>query len=452
MTPLPRDPTFDATIGVLRDGYEYVWKHCRRLDSDAFTTRVMLHPAVCVHGVEAARLFYDESKMERHHALPRRVVTSLFGKKAVHTLDDEAHRVRKAAFLFLMSPTNLERLAHLAADRWRWAIRRWERQPTVVVFDETAQVLTAAVCAWAGVPLAPEDVASRARDLVALVDAFGGVGPRLWRGKRARHRTESWIRALVGATRRGAIAAAPNEALAVMAHHRDLGGALLDEHTAAVEVINVLRPTVAITWFVAFSALALARHPVMRARIATERRDGTAGAFADDFMQEVRRFYPFTPYLGAMVRAPFEWRGHAFAPGTLVILDVYGMLHDPALWERPDDFRPERFADRGADAFCFIPQGGGSLDQGHRCPGEWIVMHQTTLALHFLTRAMTWELAPHQDLRVSLRRMPTRPASGVVLRDVRATIELDAETPVQPSLTAARESAGALGRGELRSA
>src|SRR5205085_1893169 len=126
---------------------------CRRLRTDAFATRILLQRAVCVHGVDGARLFYDEAKVERHTALPRRVVTSLFGKRGVQTLDDEAHRVRKAAFLELMHPSSLTRLVEHTTTAWRGAIRRWERMPAIVLFDESARILTAATCAWAGVPL-----------------------------------------------------------------------------------------------------------------------------------------------------------------------------------------------------------------------------------------------------------------------------------------------------------
>jgi fatty-acid peroxygenase len=364
----------------------------------------------------------------------------------VHTLDGRAHRARKAAFLSLMSPSSLDALIGEAAHYWKLAIRRWTAQDSVVVLDEVQRVLAAAASAWAGVPLAAAEVAPRARDLAAMVDAFGGVGPRLWRGKLARARTQRWIAGLVDAVRRGVLRVDPRSALHVMSRLRDDGGELLDARTAAVEVINVIRPTVAVAWYVVFAALALHDHPGAAERLADEPLAigaAGAGAYADWFMQEVRRLYPFTPYLSARVRSAFTWRGHVFEPGTRVLLDVYGTLHDPRIWDAPDEFRPERFHNWRPGGFDLIPQGGGDPATGHRCPGEWITMHAVTLALHLFTRCITYRVVSNQDLSFDLARMPTQPRSGLVICQVHALPALEVEPPHLPSRTAVREAAAA---------
>ena len=438
MSNIPRDPAIDSTLALWREGYEFIWNRCRRYDSDLFLTRVMGRKTVCIHGVEAAALFYDERKFARHGGLPRRVVTSLFGKGAVHTLDDAAHRERKAAFMSLMRPESMQRLMDEAAQGWRRAIRDWQHSKRIVLLDETQQLLTEAVCNWAGVPVSRGEIARRARDLAAMVDAFGGVGPRLWRGKAARMRTERWIARYIEQVRERQLYAAPDSALSVMAQLRDHDGRQLDAKTAAVELINVLRPTVAIAWYIVFAAHALHRHPQMRDRIARESVDEGAGEYTDLFMQEVRRFYPFTPFLGARVRQAFEWRGQQFEPGTLVLLDVHGTDHDPTIWDCPEEFRPERFRSWSGSAFDFIPHGGGQHATGHRCPGEWITMHNLALALHFLTRCASYQVEPKQDLDIDLTRMPTQPASGFVIQRVRATFQLERPAPRLPSRSAER--------------
>jgi fatty-acid peroxygenase len=434
---IPRDTAFDSSLNLVREGYDFIWNRCQRFGSDQFETRIMGQKTVCIHGPEAAALFYDNTKFQRERAVPRRVVTSLFGKGAVHTLDDAAHQHRKAAFLRLMTPAEMTRLMDETAQSWRRSVHRWEKQiRPIVLFDEVRCLLAEAICSWAGVPLRPTERDMRGRDLAYMVDSFGGVGPRMWRGKLARVRCERWIGRLIDRTRRGDLHPKPDTGLHVMAHHRDLDGQPLDTKTAAVELLNILRPTVAIAWYVAFAAVALHEHPELRDKIAREAVGEEAGEYADLFMQEVRRFYPFTPYLGAKVRSSFHWKGHDFKPGDLVLLDVYGTHHDPRVWPRADVFEPERFREWSGGLYDFMPQGGGEHATGHRCPGEWITMHNLTLALHFLTRCVTYEMVPGQDLSMDRTRMPTRPKSGVLLRNVRATAALHLAAPRLPSTAA----------------
>jgi fatty-acid peroxygenase len=44
----------------------------------------------------------------------------------------------------------------------------------------------------------------------------------------------------------------------------DPDGSPLDDRTAAVELLNLLRPTVAVAWFVALAAATIAEHPETR--------------------------------------------------------------------------------------------------------------------------------------------------------------------------------------------
>ncbi|MFJ1735249.1 hypothetical protein [Streptomyces sp. NPDC088254] len=64
-----------------------------------------------------------------------------------------------------------------------------------------------------------------------------------------------------------------------------------------------------------------------------------------------------------------------------------------------------------------IPQGGGEPRSGHRCPGERVVVG--VLEALAVRLARLEHTVPEQDSMISLRRLPARPRSGVVLADVR---------------------------------
>lgn len=162
----------------------------------------------------------------------------------------------------------------------------------------------------------------------------------------------------------------------------------------------------------AFSALALHDHPEYRQKLQEDE------GLIKPFVQEVRRYYPFAPFIGARVREDFEWKGYHFPEGRLVVMDLYGTNHDEQIWDRPDEFRPERFYDWDGSPFNFIPQGGGDYDTGHRCAGEWLTIGQMEVTLKFLTQQIEYEV-PEQDLEIKLTRIPARPKSGFIIRNAR---------------------------------
>jgi fatty-acid peroxygenase len=403
----------DSTLAFVRDGYAFILRRSERDHTDVFKTRLLLMPFVCLRGEAAAEVFYDPERFERRGAAPPRAQKTLLGEGGVQGLDDGAHQVRKGMFMSLMTPARLRDLANLTTAQWHAAAVKWETQPQVILLDEVQELLCRAVCRWAGVPLRAAEVHLRTADFAAMIDSAGAVGIRHWRGRLGRARAERWAAGLITQVRAGTLTPDQETALSVIAHHRDGSGALLDEHTAAVELLNVLRPTVAVALYVVFTALALHDFPEAARSLSEGRR-----AARENFVQEVRRFYPFFPFAAAKVRRDFEWRGQQFSRGQRTLLDLYGTNHDRRTWGDPETFRPERFQTWNGSAYNFIPQGGGDHFQGHRCAGEWITTELLQGALRFLTEELTYTVPP-QNLHVNLRRFPARPASRLVLRDVR---------------------------------
>lgn len=410
---LPRAAGFDNTLALLREGYRFVPRRCELLGSDAFSTRIMLQRALCVRGEDAARMFYQPGRFTRRHALPATSMALLQDFGSVMALDDEAHRKRKAMFMSLYGPLERQRLVGLAAAQWRAQFARWPALPAVEVHRAAQEVLCHAACQWAGVPLSAEEARQRTTEFAAMVDAAGSAGPHNWRALLIRNRTEHWARALIDAVRAGQIQPAYDSALNVIARHRDAGGELIGRKDAAVELINILRPTVAISRYIVFAVLALHQHPAYRARAVDGDDD-----WLTMFVQEVRRFYPFIPVMGGRARHDFEWHGMHVEKGTWVLLDLYGTDHHPDIWGDPEVFRPERFERWQSSGFDLIPQGGGDHYSGHRCPGEFITMDLMKSAVKLFATEIDYDVPP-QDLSIDLGRVPTLPASGMVIERVR---------------------------------
>jgi fatty-acid peroxygenase len=396
----------DESLSVLWEGYGWMPNRRRRTGRDVVHARLMGQRTVGLCGPDAARFFYDENNVRRHNAIPGPVLSTLFGREAVHTLDGPEHRCRKGIFLSLADEDSVRDLVAAVTAAWDEITASWSTGQPVVLFDEASRMLTRGVCRWAGV----EEIETEAlaRDLVAMVDGFATAGPRHWRARSARKRREASFSALVDKVRSGVVEPSKGTALDVVAWHRDDDGALLTPQVAAVELLNVIRPTVAVCWFVAYAGHALHRWPQHREAL----RNGGA-VFAEAFAHELRRFYPFAPFLGAQAVKDLTWQGEHIPAGSLVLLDLYGQNHDERLWAVPYAFDPSRFPHRHIGEFELVPQGAGDPHTGHRCPGE-----PFTVAL---LKALSVRLArldydvPDQDLTISLRRLPARLRSGFVL-------------------------------------
>ncbi len=389
----------DDTLTLKLDGYAFIGHRCRELGTDVFETRILLQRTVCMLGADAARCFYDGERIQRDGAAPMRVQATLFGRGGVQSLDGAAHHVRKQMFMQLLAPANVRRLCELFETSLLSALPRWADR--AVLFDEAQDALCRAACAWAGITLDDE---RRIRDLAAMIDGGGGAGPRNWRGRVGRARAEWWVEKQIEQVRSGVLPGIG--ALGVFANSD------LEARIAAIELLNMIRPTVAVARYVTFAALALHEYPHTEDLVHDE-------STLDPFVHEVRRFFPFFPAVVGRARRTFTFHDVEIREGDRVMLDLYGTNHDPRVWERPDEFHPERFIGRAIDPYTLIPQGGGDTPTGHRCPGEALTIELIKSSVRFLTRRISYEVPP-QDLSISLSRIPAQPASRFVITNARA--------------------------------
>ena len=100
------------------------------------------------------------------------------------------------------------------------------------------------------------------------------------------------------------------------------------------------------------------------------------------------------------------------------MLDLFGTNHDARCWESPAKFRPERFLRAAPGLYAFVPQGGGTVERSHRCPGEGITRALMAQAVELLLERLEATVAP-QDFRVDHARLPALPREQFLLRRIR---------------------------------
>ena len=85
-------------------------------------------------------------------------------------------------------------------------------------------------------------------------------------------------------------------------------------------------------------------------------------------LDEALRLYPPAWVISRRAVADDVLLGHAIAEGSLVFLSPWVLHRHPGIWERPEEFEPERFLPRpdgspgeaeAAGRFAYVPFGAG---------------------------------------------------------------------------------------------
>ena len=328
-------------------------------------------------------------------------------------MDGKKHMHRKSMFMQFMTPENLEQIATLFEQHWKNYVQRWQNEDQINLFEQTEEIIFRAACEWMGIPFEAGKVTERTRHIAAMIDGAGGVALRYFQGKKGRKDSEEWIIGLIDKVKSGQLKPESESIFMQMINFKDLNGQTLDDKVLAVEILNLIRPTVAIARYIVFSAHALHLNQQYQQKLKNGNDEMETW-----FVQEVRRFYPFFPFVVARTRNEFEWNGFHFPADRKVLLDLYGTNHDSKIWQEPDKFYPERFKNWNGSAFNFIPQGGGDHYKNHRCAGEWLTIKITESAVKMLTRKMTYNV-PEQDLTLEMTHMPALPKSRMIIKQVK---------------------------------
>jgi len=409
---MPKEDGIDHSIGFLKEGYHFILNRSEKLHSNVFETRILGKKAICMIGEEAAQLFYDPKKFQRKDAAPNRVVQTLFGKNSVQTLDDEEHLNRKEMLMSVMTEEKLNDLLEITKMQWEQSLDKWTKVDNIVFYEEVKELLCQVAFKWIGYPLHEKDVQKMTKELSSMFETPAAIGPNHWIGRTFRNIGEKTIQQLIQDIRDEKIKFPQDTVLHQFTYHKDTQGNLLDIETVAVEIINMLRPIVAVSIYINFSLLALHEHPEEKEKLKA------FNDYSKMFVQEVRRYYPFFPFVAAKVRTDFTWNGYEFKEGTLTMLDLYGTNHDPTKWEDPQTFNPERFAHWQGSPFSFIPQGGGDYYLGHRCAGEQITIDIMKVSLDYLVNRMEY-IVPQQDLSFEIDDIPSIPKSKIILNQIK---------------------------------
>lgn len=121
-------------------------------------------------------------------------------------------------------------------------------------------------------------------------------------------------------------------------------------------------------------------------------------------INESMRLYPHPPVLLRRAQVPDVLPGnYKVNAGQDIMISVYNIHHSTQVWERADEFMPERFDLEGPvpnesnTDFRFIPFSGGP----RKCVGDQFALLEAIVALAIVLQQLNFELIPDQNISMT---------------------------------------------------
>ncbi len=107
----------------------------------------------------------------------------------------------------------------------------------------------------------------------------------------------------------------------------------------------------------------LLRHPEklrrLREEVAASAESGEESVYLDAVIKETMRLRPVLPIVVRRLSEPMEFGGYTIPAGAAVVPCIYLVHRREDLYPQPRAFLPERFLERPAGTYTWIPFGGG---------------------------------------------------------------------------------------------
>ncbi len=133
--------------------------------------------------------------------------------------------------------------------------------------------------------------------------------------------------------------------------------------------------------------------------------------FIRQIIDEALRLYPPAGIISRTAQKNDTLCGRAIRPGDTVMIPIYALGRNHLLWDEPDAFRPDRFADRKAiDRYAYLPFGDGP----RICIGASFALQEAVIILATLLSRFRFSPVKGKDPE-PVMILTLRPVGGVWL-------------------------------------
>ena len=432
MPSTPKDlPSADGTIGlgILRElartrsplvALELMQKHVGnlfRINAPGF------HPAVMA-GPEYNRHLLVTNRHEYLWRTESDPVTKLL-RRGVLVLDGAEHDQVRGC----MEPTMLRRptLAHIDAmvQSTDHIVAQWQDGGVYDMLVEMRKIaLLILIGALYGVDFTPD----LERLWQPILRAIAYISPGLWimwpQAPRPGYgddikTVDEFLYAMIR-TRR-AQQAPPDDLLTRLIQAPDMDDDLIRDQLLTMLIAGHDTSTALFAWMLYL----LGEHPDYMQRVQAEATEVIGGAvptsdqlarlhLMDLVIRETLRLYPPIHIGNRMAAHDVDCAGHTIPGGNRVMYSIYLSHRDPAQWENPTCFDPERFErmDKGnIPAFAYLPFGGGPRN----CIGATFAQIEAKVVMARLFQQVDLVLEPGQKIHAHMGAT-LEPRPGVMMR------------------------------------
>jgi cytochrome P450 len=418
LPPGPRLPASVQTLGFILSPSRFM-NACRRRYGDVVWLRTAFDQGfVMVFDPDAVRQVFQAPPEQLRAGEANAVLGPLLGSRSVLLLDGAEHLRHRR---LLLPPFHGRRLAVHESVMTEAADAQIEAWPRAEEFRllPSMQSLTLEVIMTAIFGVTDEEHRAelkrrtraaleplRRRLGVAVLAMSGGrFGDRgaAARFEERRRALDDFIYAEIARRRAAGGLDERDDVLSMLLQARDEVGDALTDTELRDELVTLLvagHETTATG--LAWTFDLLLHTPRVLARL---RDDPDDAAYLDAVVKEALRIRPVVPGVGRVVRGePFELGGYVVPPGTEINPSI-AMIHRRGdRYERPREFRPERFLGDGApDTYTWLPFGGGT----RRCLGASFALQEM--------RVVVRRVLDRAALRPARRRLERVERQGITL-------------------------------------
>jgi cytochrome P450 len=126
--------------------------------------------------------------------------------------------------------------------------------------------------------------------------------------------------------------------------------------------------------------------------------------YCKSVFKETLRIQPVVPVIDRTNLQPETFANVTFPKNSTIGVNIYGLQHDPDLWDDPDTFNPERWEDpKSKNGFVFVPFSAGP----RVCIGSKFATQEILVTLSMLVQNFELKMDPTCDVSASFEGVLT---------------------------------------------